>query len=457
MIEPIHVILLLGLAALLLLVLTIVLPLARRGRPGQGAGREKPTPDSQPAKSGAHHARHAARHDARHDARQGGPARSQARVRAAGVRHHRTGHSSQAAHHGAADAQTAAKKRDTASALAIVTALGGAFGVIAWLELTLTHPHSPRLGGAFGVIAWLEGGWGDEAPPAPVEITAGALHGTLLAKDPSDPLLLIIPGSGPTDRDGNSPMGVSAGYLKMLADELVRDDIATVRIDKRGMFASRAAGDPSAVTPAIYAGDIHAWIEAIKAERGPDAGCIFLAGHSEGALMASIAAQGRSDVCGVILLAGMGRPLGEVIRAQLAADPANAPLMNEATRALEALEAGQRIDTNGMHPALLGLFNSPAQDYLISLLRIDPVEELRKADTPALIIQGARDLQVSEEDARRLAAAPGAELTLIPGMNHVLKDAPGDRAGNLATYADPSQPLSDEVVDRIRRFVKDND
>jgi hypothetical protein len=110
-----------------------------------------------------------------------------------------------------------------------------------------------------------------------------------------------------------------------------------------------------------------------------------------------------------------------------------------------------------MHPALLGLFNSPAQDYLISLLRIDPVEELRKADTPALIIQGARDLQVSEEDARRLAAAPGAELTLIPGMNHVLKDAPGDRAGNLATYADPSQPLSDELVDRIRRFVKDND
>jgi pimeloyl-ACP methyl ester carboxylesterase len=431
MIEPIHVTLLLGLAALLMLVLTIVLPLARRGRPGQGAGREKPTPDSQPAKAGAHHARH----DARHDARQAGPARSQARMRAAGVRHHRTGHSSQAAHHGAADAKPSAKKRDTATALAIVTALGG----------------------AFGLISWLEGAWGDEEPPAPVEITAGALHGTLLAKDPSDPLLLIIPGSGPTDRDGNSPMGVSAGYLKMLADELVRDDIATVRIDKRGMFASQTAGDPSAVTPAIYAGDIHAWIEAIKAERGPDAGCIFLAGHSEGALMASIAAQGRSDVCGVILLAGMGRPLGEIIRAQLAADQANAPLMNEATRALEALEAGQRVDTNGMHPALLGLFNSPAQDYLISLLRIDPVEELRKADTPALIIQGARDLQVSEEDARRLAAAPGAELTLIPGMNHVLKDAPGDRAGNLATYADPSQPLSDELVDRIRRFVKDND
>ena len=427
MIEPIHVTLLLGLAALLMLVLTIVLPLARRGRPGQGAGREKPTPDSQPGKAGAHHARH--------DARQVGPARSQARMRAAGVRHHRTGHSSQAAHHGAADAKPSAKKRDTATALAIVTALGG----------------------AFGLISWLEGAWGDEEPPAPVEITAGALHGTLLAKDPSDPLLLIIPGSGPTDRDGNSPMGVSAGYLKMLADELVRDDIATVRIDKRGMFASQTAGDPSAVTPAIYAGDIHAWIEAIKAERGPDAGCIFLAGHSEGALMASIAAQGRSDVCGVILLAGMGRPLGEIIRAQLAADQANAPLMNEATRALEALEAGQRVDTNGMHPALLGLFNSPAQDYLISLLRIDPVEELRKADTPALIIQGARDLQVSEEDARRLAAAPGAELTLIPGMNHVLKDAPGDRAGNLATYADPSQPLSDELVDRIRRFVKDND
>jgi len=423
MIERSHVILLLGLAAVLMLVLTIVLPLARRGRPGQGSGREKPTPHSQPGKAGGHHAR------------QSGQLRSHARVRAAGARQHRTAHHSHAAHDGAADAKPAAKKRDTATAVAIVTALGG----------------------AFGLISWLEGAWGDEEPPAPVEITAGELHGTLRETDPSDPLVLIIPGSGPTDRDGNSPMGVSAGYLKMLADELAGADIATVRIDKRGMFASQAAGDPSAVSPAIYASDIHAWIDAIAAERGPDAGCLFLAGHSEGALMASIAAQQRSEVCGVILLAGMGRPMGEVIRTQLAANPANAPLMNEALRALEALEAGQRVDTSGMHPALLPLFNSPAQDYLMSLLRIDPVEELRKADRPALIIQGDRDLQVSVEDARRLAAAPGAELVVISGMNHVLKDAPADRAGNLATYADPDQPLPEALVEAIRVFVKDND
>ena len=76
-------------------------------------------------------------------------------------------------------------------------------------------------------------------------------------------------------------------------------------------------------------------------------------------------------------------------------------------------------------------------------------------EAPVLILQGDNDLQVSVQDARLLAAArPGARLVIVPGMNHVLKDAPTDRAGNIATYADPNRPLAPELAAAIVAFVK---
>jgi pimeloyl-ACP methyl ester carboxylesterase len=180
-------------------------------------------------------------------------------------------------------------------------------------------------------------------------------------------------------------------------------------------------------------------------------------GHSEGALMVSRAAAGRDDVCGLILVAGMGRPMGQVIREQLAANPANAPIMAEALAALTEIEADRHVDVTTMTPALMPLFAPAVQDYLISVINLDPVEVLRAADKKALIIHGDRDIQVSMADASLLDRVRKTELRIIDGMNHVLKAAPEDRAGNLATYSDPNLPLAKDLVRRIRRFVKDND
>ena len=310
------------------------------------------------------------------------------------------------------------------------------------------------IGGVVGFVADLNDG---DIAPEIKELTAGALHGTMVNARNSDPIVLIVPGSGPTDRDGNNPMGVNADTYRILADELIEERIATVRIDKRGMFASRDAGDPNAVSPDIYAADIHAWIDAIKADRGEGSGCVFLMGHSEGALMVSRAAAGRDDVCGLILVAGMGRPMGQVIREQLAANPANAPIMAEALAALTEIEAGRHVDVTNMTPALMPLFAPAVQDYLISVINLDPVEVLRAADKEALIIHGDRDIQVSMADASLLDGVRNTELRIIDGMNHVLKAAPEDRAGNLATYSDPNLPLAKDLVRRVRRFVKDND
>ena len=294
---------------------------------------------------------------------------------------------------------------------------------------------------------------GEEVPistPGP----QGALAGTLAR--PTDALkavALIIPGSGPTDRDGNNPMGIKAAPYRVLAHDLAARGIATVRIDKRGMFGSAGATiDPNAVTIADYVADTRAWVAA--ARRATGARCIWLMGHSEGGLVALAAAQ-TPDVCGLVLLAAAGRPVATVLREQLQANPANAPVLDQAMSAIGELERGKRVDTRAMHPALLPLFNDGVQNYLIDLFRYDPAKLIATYRGPVLIVQGDHDLQVSLTDAHALASAdPRARLLLVPDMNHVLKRAVSDdRAANFATYANPALPLAPGLVDGIAQFL----
>jgi pimeloyl-ACP methyl ester carboxylesterase len=267
--------------------------------------------------------------------------------------------------------------------------------------------------------------------------------------------VLIIPGSGPTDRDGNNPLGVRAASYRLLAEGLAARGIGSVRIDKRGMFGSRAAvADGNAVTVADYASDVHAWVKAIRAATG--APCVWLLGHSEGGLVAlAAAAEAPEGVCGLMLVAAPGRKVGAALREQLRANPANAPLLDQALAAIEQLEAGQRVDTAALHPALMSLFAPPVQGFLISLLAQDPAALLARYRGPALVLHGRRDIQATVADAERLAAArPGVKLVMLEDVNHVLKRvATYDRAANAATYADPDLPLAPEVVEAVAGFV----
>lgn len=298
-------------------------------------------------------------------------------------------------------------------------------------------------------------------PPIEAQITApgpqGDLAGTMLqpAGRSNAPVVLMIPGSGPTDRDGNNPMGVKAASLKLLAEGLAAHGVASVRVDKRGLFGSdKAIADANKVTIGDYATDVHSWIEVIRKRTG--APCVWVLGHSEGGLVALTAAQHPDGICGLVLVAAAGRPIGEVMRAQLHANPANAPILDEANAAITALEAGKTVDTSKLNPALAPLFRPEIQAYEIDLFGRDPAKLIAAYRGPVLIVQGERDMQVSvDDDAKKLAAAdPRATLALVPGMNHVLKAvASDDRAANLATYGDPSLPLAPGVVERIADFV----
>ncbi|WP_322965267.1 alpha/beta hydrolase [Sphingomonas fuzhouensis] len=295
----------------------------------------------------------------------------------------------------------------------------------------------------------------DIAAPGPQGPLKGSWTGPEGAKVP---VVLMIPGSGPTDRDGNTPLGVKAAPLRLLAEGLAAKGIASVRIDKRGMFASAGAiPDANRVTIDDYAADTRAWIAAIRAKTG--APCVWVLGHSEGGLVALDTAAARpAGLCGVIAVSTPGRRLGAVMRAQFHANPANAPILADADRAIDALEAGRTIPAASLMPPLPMIFADAVQPFLVNSFAKDPAKLAAATAKPLLIVQGEADLQVTVEDAKILKAAqPKATLVLLPSVNHVLKTVEGDSRGtNLATYADPNLPIAPGVVTAMADFIQDH-
>ncbi|MFA6607020.1 MAG: alpha/beta hydrolase, partial [Sphingomonas sp.] len=183
--------------------------------------------------------------------------------------------------------------------------------------------------------------------------------------------------------------------------------------------------------------------------------CVWLLGHSEGGLVALQAAQTPVGICGLILVSSVGRPMGAVLREQLRANPANAALLPAADAVIASLEAGKRIDATQLPAPLQSLFPDRLQGYWIDLLSHDPARLAAAVQLPMLILQGTRDIQVSVGDAEALhRAQPKAMLTLLPGVNHVLRPvASEDRAANLATYRDATLPISPGVAEAVAAFV----
>lgn len=269
--------------------------------------------------------------------------------------------------------------------------------------------------------------------------------------DDKSKAVLIIAGSGPTDRDGNS--GILPGKnnsLLQLADSLATHGIASLRYDKRAIGKSRLTGDLSEEDILFddIAGDAQAMYEWLKKQGYKK---IFIAGHSEGSLVGMLTA-GKVHPAGFISIAGAGRKAGEILEEQIGAQ-ASPSLKAEFARAIDSLERG--LTVKKVHPALLSLLRPSIQPYMKSWLPLDPAKLIAGLKCPVLIIQGTKDLQVKETDANILyAAQPNAVLAVIPGMNHVLKEVEGDlKADNIKTYSNPDLPLARELVKRITAFI----
>lgn len=287
--------------------------------------------------------------------------------------------------------------------------------------------------------------------PISLDTGNGELFGSLLLpkSDNPVPVVLILAGSGPTDRDGNNPDGGRNDSLKRLAWVLAKHNIASVRYDKRGVAASLAATpDERNLSVEAYVNDAVAWGQKLKSD--PRFGPLILLGHSEGALIATLAAP-RTDAAALISLSGSARPVDQVIREQLARS-LPPPLMLRSNELLDSLKAGH-TDANVPAP-LQPIFRPSVQPYLISLFRQNPAKAFAQLKIPALIVQGSNDMQVGVGDAQALKAAkPDAELAVIDGMNHVMRIVPADVKRQLASYKDPQLPLAAELGSKLIAFI----
>lgn len=288
-----------------------------------------------------------------------------------------------------------------------------------------------------------------------VEVGIGELHGALLMPggDAAVPAVLMIAGSGPTDRNGNSTMpGVLPATLKLIAQGLGARGIGSLRFDKRGIGASAGAMTAEAdLRFDTYVDDAVAWANFLAIQKRVS--CVAILGHSEGALIAALTAA-KVKNCGLISISGAGRSGPDILTAQLSAPQGGLPqpLLGQALAAIASLKKGETVPNPP--PQLAAMFRPSVQPYLMSWFAYDPARAIASVQAPVLILQGTADIQVSVEDARLLAAGhPGATLVLLEGVNHILKNAPADRAANIATYADPDLPLAPDVVPAIADFV----
>ena len=262
------------------------------------------------------------------------------------------------------------------------------------------------------------------------------------------PVAIIIAGSGPTTKDGNTVLGDN-NSLKMLAEDLAAQGIASIRYDKRGVGENLVLmSKEEDLVFTDYAKDVESIAKAIGDD--PRFSEVHVIGHSEGSLVGMIAAT-STKVDSIVSIAGAGRPIEEVLIEQLTAQlPPD--LLTKSKEILASLKKGEPVAE--VPESLYSVFRPSVQPYMISWLQYDPAEVLKKLDVPTLIVQGKNDLQVKTADAERLSTAkPTAETVYFDNMNHVLKDSPTDQAGNMATYANPTLPLAEGLVDSISAFI----
>jgi len=287
-----------------------------------------------------------------------------------------------------------------------------------------------------------------------LKTATGEISGTLTipVKPKKSPVVIIIAGSGPTDRDGNSPLGIKTDAYKMLAENFAENGISTLRFDKRAIGKSRAAAtSESDLRFETYINDAVEWINLLKKDKRFSK--IIVLGHSEGSLIGIVAAE-KAGISKFISLAGIGNPADTVLRRQLKGQ-LPPQLMAESDAILDSLRNGKQVSK--VNPVLVSLYRPSVQPYLISWIKYDPSAEIKKLKVPVLIVQGTTDIQVSVREARLLSTAkPDARLLIMENMNHILKESEADRQKNLETYNNPGLPLKQGLVKELVAFIKSN-
>lgn len=260
-------------------------------------------------------------------------------------------------------------------------------------------------------------------------------------------LVIIIAGYGPTDRDGNQNF-LKNNTLKKLALGITNNGIATFRYDKRIVKQIRQRNVDLSISFDDFVTDAKAVVDYFKASDNYSK--IYIAGHDQGSLVGMLAAD---KVDGFISIAGAGKNFGDVIIEQI--NNTARQFIDDTKRVVEQLKSGR---TTTDYPAQLGnIFNIETQPFMISWLKYNPTDIINELSFPILVVNGTKDLQVSEDEAKSLANAnTNASLKLIENMNHVLFIIEGDDLENSKSYNEAFRKVPEDLIDSIINFIKSN-
>ncbi len=297
-----------------------------------------------------------------------------------------------------------------------------------------------------------------------IPVKGGKLYGSLTypkVHDINDPIAIIIAGSGPTNRNGNTPLITQKiNNLQDTAYYLANNGILSIRYDKRGVGESKILVDKKTPTFNQYSQDILDIIEFIKNNLGRSEEQIFLIGHSEGSTLSIMTAQKANDIGGLILLAGPGFKQETLLRQQLKKQNQRLYKNNKINKKdilvkalddlISAIENDDEFNIekykipDDFKNVYLSLNNQ--REFSKEWLKTDPANLLSNLKIPTCIIQGSEDQQVSQADSERLAEAVDDDIEkykYINGVNHLL-------------FKDKHQ-VENEILDTIVNFIKQYD
>ncbi len=282
-----------------------------------------------------------------------------------------------------------------------------------------------------------------------IPVTRDSIYGTLLIPKNivKQTLVILIPGSGLTDRNGNQA-GLQNNSLKYLTESLSEQGISTYRYDKSIIHQYKQKGfKEEEVDFDNFINEAKTVTDYFKAQGVYNK--IILAGHSQGSLVAMLATPGKADA--YISLCGVSQSLDVALAQQL---HQQLPQYDqEVYNILKALKSGETVKEINPTP-LLSIFRPSVQPFLISWMQYNPENYITDIEVPVLIVGGTKDLQVPVSDAKHLhSLAKNAKLLIVKDMNHVLKIIEGQDLENKMSYMNPDLPVAKALVQGLLDFI----
>ncbi len=280
-----------------------------------------------------------------------------------------------------------------------------------------------------------------------IPIENSKIYGTL-ENPTSKHLILIISGSGPTDRNGNSAiLHGDNNSLKYLSDGLVKKGFATFRYDKRMIGKSKGFKGEDSTIFFDFAKDAMFITNFLKKQYHFTN--LTVIGHSEGALIGGIiSAMLKPD--NFVSLCGISESMDSTVIKQISQ---RAPAMlDDVKHYFDEFNAGNKLDS--INPMLYSIFRPSIQPFIIDMLKFKPEKVYSSIKSKKLFISGGHDIQIYSDDMKKLAEFCKAQYIDFPEMNHVLKKTPKSYLEQISSYSNPDLPLYDGLVDSIVKFIE---